>query len=373
MAGKKSKFTATQIAKMQSMRSEGETLQAIADLYGCNRSTVAAHTTTRTNQPQTPRQQRHRRTTEKDRLEMRRLRKEGLLVETIAGKFNVSLSVVYRWTNDIELPTKPKLRKPLSARNITKLDREQRRKTDAKDRQRQASQPLPVAATFAAGEHTYPTVFEHREYDTTDPLPDPYLAAHAEAILTQAVEGAAKGRIWERRPVAFTQATLIYLAGIPMWDYDSFLANRSMWRAVRDMASINSTTIADRLEISPASISRYEKGTRNPPKALMQDLHTAYVELYEQALEAAELMLAIDSYVDTFGSARNVPVHDQPFNLDGFDTWIDQGVPLADHTLDHVEALHNVRSWLPYPTWREPTPGNLWLRGYPNQPAVIPA
>jgi transcriptional regulator with XRE-family HTH domain len=137
----------------------------------------------------------------------------------------------------------------------------------------------------------------------------------------------------------YTQATLIYLTGIPIWDYNSFLMNRSMWRAVRDMASINSTTIADRLGISPASISRYERGTRNPPKALMQDLHAAYVELYEKALKAAELMLAIDSYVDTFEPAKDIRVHDQPFSLDGFDAWIDQGVPFEDYTIDHVTPL----------------------------------
>jgi transcriptional regulator with XRE-family HTH domain len=200
-----------------------------------------------------------------------------------------------------------------------------------------------------------------------------YLTAHAEAILTEAIEGAAKGRIWERRPIPFTQATLIYLAGIPIWDYDTFLTNRTMWRAVRDMAGINSTTIADRIGISPASISRYEKGTRNPPKALMQDLHAAYVELYEQALEAAELMLAIDSYADTLEPAKDVPVHDQPFKIDDFYEWIARDTDLEDFEISHIDHLAKVRAMLPFPAWREPTPENLWLQGYPNAPALQPA
>jgi hypothetical protein len=75
----------------------------------------------------------------------------------------------------------------------------------------------------------------------------------------------------------------------------------------------------------------------------------------------------IDSYVDATQHGYDEPL------TDDLKLWIANGTDLENFTIDHITHLNALRSWLPYPTWRTPTPENLWLIGYPNAPALQPA
>lgn len=327
-------------------------------------------------EPQSARQKKHRRTTEEERNRMRTLRAAGTGVEEISRLLGFSLSVVNRWTSDVPVPKKRRTRAEIqvaSDRAITRLERKQRRATDDEDRRWQASRPLPqrkVSGTATAPKKEWPFHFDaDAEYDTAGPHIDPDLLLHAESILEQWIEGTAKGRLYERR-ININQATLIYASSIPLWNYEAFLRNREMWRVVRALSGVNSTELAARLDISPASISRYEKGDRSPATGLMRNLHEAYTELLEEALNRAEWNLVIDSYADVVIAASGTPFNELPDTMADVETWVAQGTDLEDFDIEHITHLAAARGWLPYPQWRTPTVDNLWLLGYPTAPAL---
>ncbi len=175
------------------------------------------------------------------------------------------------------------------------------------------------------------------------------------------------------RRINVNQAALIYASSVPLWDYESFLEHREMWRAVRALSGVNSTELTARFDISPASISRHEKKTRNPPVLLMRDIHNAYVELLEIALLRAEWCLIIDSWADAVVAETGIPYDGLADTIDDVHAWVAQGTDLKDFAIEHNEHLATVRRWMPYPDWRTATVDNLWLSGFPAGPALIPA
>lgn len=372
---RKPRYTVAQIAKMQRLRDEGHTLHATADITGASVSFVFGHTVNHHKKPLTDRQKRHRKISDNDIARIEQAWRDLATVEDIADMLDVSKSVVARYianVPDSERDPAP----PKPPRTTTEQNRQLRAleaQTIQEDERRDNSSPRTTMATSAPIEKhlTWEIVHEpipDRDWDTTGPNPDHDLSLYAQDVIKQWVTAQDRGRIFNEQPMSVIQAIYIYASTLATWDYDQFLQDRGLWVATRAINGINSTDLATRLGISPASISRYESGDRKPPTGTLKNVHNAYTALLEEALVTSETQMALRSFNDWTRNRGRDP-ETELFEHDLFYRWIAQEQDIEDFSISHIDHLATVRAVLPYPTWREPTPQNLWLAGYPNQPA----
>ena len=378
MAGRKPRFTDAQVASMQRMRDNGATLQHVADEHGCSVSFIHTHTINHRKQDQTERQKKHRRLTALDKERIREGWRDLMTVEDIADMMQVSKSVVSKYIKDVnDDERKPKPPKPPRTyaeqeRKLWALENE----TISEDERRNNAVPLTAMATTAPIDKVLDWTIVNEPipdegWDVTGPLPDNELSLYAQDVIDQWIRAVGRGRIFAEQPIAVAQSIYIYANSLETWEFDTFLERRGLWVATRALSRVNSTDLAARLGISPASISRYESGDRAPERQMLHRIHDAYCALLEEALIALEAQLILRSYNDWSRDSGGDPDNDI-LEAEPLYTWIAQGTDLEDFSISHIDHLVTVRYMLSYPHWREPTSDNLWLKGFPNQPSLVP-
>jgi transcriptional regulator with XRE-family HTH domain len=254
-------------------------------------------------------------------------------------------------------------------KTIKQYDREQRKKSKATTERNLPSNAYnetnasPAAIRFMPHADT--------EFDVTGPHPDPRLVDHARNVLDTFMEDTATGRLFVKRPTYVTQAMLVLYSASEIWDYQDFLKLRDQWRPCREISGMTGEDLGNRVNLSFASISRYEKGDRKPDSAYLRPLHLAYTEALDTGLWKIETDLVRDSFFEHYAHENNLPL-DETLEYDLIKGWDDyawwlsgsNGADFDNLTIDHIPHLASIRRFLPRPAWREPAFENLWLKGF---------
>ena len=117
--------------------------------------------------------------------------------------------------------------------------------------------------------------------------------------------------------------------------------------------------MADRIGISFASIRRYEKATRNPDIEWHHPLYLGYKTILEDMLEQIEADLLVKSYITAHELEDGHPITQEDAVW-----WAVGDTGIEDVDITHITYLTDIRSLLPEPSWREPSPHNFYLNGY---------
>jgi transcriptional regulator with XRE-family HTH domain len=142
-------------------------------------------------------------------------------------------------------------------------------------------------------------------------------------------------------------------------------------RPCREISGLTGEDLGTRVGLSFASIARYEKGDRNPDTAYLRPLHLAYTEALDTGLWKIETDLVHDSFFEHYAQENNLPL-DETLEYDLISGWDDYAwwlagsreVSMEGYTIDHIPHLANIRRFLPYPSWREPSFENVNLVGF---------
>lgn len=158
----------------------------------------------------------------------------------------------------------------------------------------------------------------------------------------------------------------MWSTGSRPWDPIWFRENRNRWRSIRDFAHVGVEEIAKRAGVSASSVTRYEQLTRSPDPAVLGQLRTTYTAILEERTTEIENSLALISYTQWYAQQHESDASEDIIDYDEVIQWLagDGDTSIADYSIDHITELAHVRSLMPRPDYRVPTPENFWLVGF---------